>query len=223
MKIFAVFSMFFAGTLSFASSGHLHSESRILIIGDSHSVGPFGHLLVDELKQVSSRTSLYASCGTVASSWFAGSKTRCGFYFKTEQGKTLQGRIGNTPKLPGMLATLKPDLLVVGLSGNYSKGFDEAAAIADMKKVINLIKDQAIACLWVSAPDSRINRTERSKLFSWVMQAVGDRCTVVDGRAHTHYPENEGDGIHYFRESDVREWVDAVVSEAKLILKESSF
>ncbi len=223
MKIFFPFLLFFGALSSHASAIHANGEPRILVIGDSHAVGPFGRLLVDDLKQVTPRSSIYASCGTVASSWFVGSKTRCGFFFKTEQGKTLQGRVGNTPKLPGMLATLKPDLLVVELSGNYIKGFDEATAIADMKKIIELIKDQPIACLWVSAPDSRIKRTERSSLFSWVMEAVGDRCTVIDGRAHTHYPEHEGDGIHYSRESDVRAWVDAVVAEAKHILKEASY
>jgi hypothetical protein len=223
MKFIAVFSLVFANALSFASSNHLPAEPRILIIGDSHSVGPFGHLLVDELKQLSPRTSLYASCGTVASSWFLGSKTKCGFYFRTEQDKVLEGRNGNTPKLPGMISTMKPDLLVVELSGNYLKGFDQASAVADMKKMIDLIKQQPIACLWVSAPDSRTNRQERSRIFSWVMEAVGDRCTVVDGRAHTRYPETGGDGVHYFREADVREWVDAVANEAKLILKESSF
>lgn len=206
-----------------ASPASERNDPRILVIGDSHAVGPYGRLLADELKKVSERTSLYASCGTVASSWFTGSKTKCGFYFHTEGGSILSGIIGNTPKLPGMLRTLAPDLLVVELSGNYTNGYDHATAVEDMRKIVRLIKDSSVACLWVSAPDARVNTPTRPKLFSWVMEAVGDRCTVLDGRAYTHYPEHEGDGIHYSRESDVRAWVDATVSEVRHILNRESF
>jgi hypothetical protein len=221
MKIFAVLIPLLLGPSGFASP--LVQDPRILVIGDSHSVGPFGKLLVDGLRLLTPKTSLYASCGTVASSWLTGAKTRCGFYFRTEENKVLSGKIGLTPKLPGMLETLKPDILVIELGANYVKGFDEESAIADMKKILDLLKDLPTACLWVGAPDSRISRTERSRLFAWVEKAASERCMVLDSREFTHYPETEGDGIHYSRESDVKAWVDAVVSATRSLFKESPF
>ncbi|MBU6155224.1 MAG: hypothetical protein KGP28_13050, partial [Bdellovibrionales bacterium] len=204
MKVFFFVPVLFASSFAHASFDSLSAEPRILVIGDSHSVGPFGRSLADELRKVSPKSSLYASCGTVASSWFTGSRTRCGFYFRTEEGKILEGKSGNTPKISGMIQTLKPDLLVVQLAGNYSVGFDESSAVKDMRRIVELIKDLPIACLWIAAPDARVNTTARSKLYSWVASATGDRCTVLDSRAFTRYPEHEGDGIHYSRESDVR-------------------
>jgi len=201
-----------------------HADApRILVIGDSHSVGPFGHLLINKLKSITPKASLYASCGTVASSWLSGSKTHCGYFFQTEEGKTLVGKEGRTPKLPGMLNTLNPDLLIIELSGNYAKDYDEARAIEDMKRILNLIEGKPLKCLWVSAPDSRKNIGTQKKLYSWVLAAVGDRCKVVNGRDYTHYPRDAGDGIHYWRESDIKFWAQAVTEGAEALLKSDLF
>jgi len=228
MKLFAVFSLIlslFGGAPAFASHSFVAgaSDPRILVIGDSHSVGPFGRALSDALKTVTPKSSIYASCGSVVSSWFLGSRTRCGYFFRNEVNEISHGKIGNTPKIPGMLKTLKPDLLVVELSGNYARDFSPAEAIADMQKLVKLIEELPMQCLWISAPDSRKNPEIRSKIYSWVVEAVGHRCAVLNAQEHTQYPAEGGDGIHYWREADVQEWVDAVMSKIRAMTAKETY
>ena len=161
---------------------------RILMVGDSQSIGPFGMGLYGRLKAVFPRTSLYASCGSIGRDWIRGNPTLCGYRSRSETGEALDSQVGRTPKLPRLLETLKPDLVIVALSGNYSR-MPEEAAIQDMAVIARLIQKSGSKCLWITAPRSRKERAFREGLAAWVEKAAGSECTVLDSWEFTTYPE----------------------------------
>ena len=190
---------------------------RILMIGDSQSIGPFGMALYRRLKSDHPRTSFYASCGSIGRDWVQGNPTLCGYRSRSETGEALDSRVGRTPKLPRLLETLKPDLVIVSLSGNYLK-IPEEAAIQDMANIARLIQKSGSKCLWVTAPRSRKERSFRKGLATWVEKAAGRECTILDSWEFTAYPEKGGDGIHYWREKDVEGWVKEADETARRMI-----
>jgi hypothetical protein len=211
----ALFALVISTSPAFAQDSI--GRPRILMIGDSQSIGPFGMALYGRLKSDHPRTSLYASCGSIGRDWIQGSPTLCGYRSRSETGEALDSRIGRTPKLPRLLETLKPDLVIVALSGNYSK-MSEEAAIQDMAVIARLIQRSGSKCLWVTAPRSRKERAFREGLAAWVEKAAGRECTVLDSWEFTTYPEKGGDGIHYWRPIDVEGWVKEADETARRMI-----
>lgn len=97
---------------------------KILIVGDSHVVGAFGRQLDHRLReqkidqhdftQVEVQT--YAVCGSHPGHWVKASKLMgCGNVFIDGQGKRNPIPGGHIPDFAALLATQKPQLVVVAL------------------------------------------------------------------------------------------------------------
>ncbi len=196
--------------------------SIILHIGDSHSVGPFGRLMDRSLRAIPGATvGLYGSCGSIARWWFTGTATPCGYLFVGKDGVQSKGTKASTPLASELLREYQPDVTIVELSANYVVGYEKSGAVADMRRMAQLIRASGSRCLWTSQPDSQKYRSESDRLKSWVIEAVGDLCQIVDGSAHTRYPDGMADGVHYggaWGEQAVAPWVDAVMQELELML-----
>ncbi len=199
------------------------SAGTVLFVGDSHSVGPFGWKVDELLRAAGHRAATYASCGSIAQWWVTGKTTPCGYFFRDPEGVTEKGLKAPTPVFGRLLASVKPDAVIVELGANYAGNPDDDFAVRDMREMARRIKDSGAACYWVTKPDSRKNHDDIPRVLGLTYKAVSDMCEVFDSTKVTRYPESGGDGIHYwFKEGlpvaeewarKVYEWVSPGLGE----------
>ena len=95
---------------------------NILYFGDSHSVGHFG-IKLDRLLRQNKNDEVFTigSCGSIARWFFTGHKTRCGYFYRDNRGKTKRGNKAKTPIIKDVLNKFSPDYILVALGANYYK------------------------------------------------------------------------------------------------------
>jgi hypothetical protein len=195
----------------------LSADFNVLVIGDSHSVGPFGSQ-IDELLRKDGRFNVMTvgSCGSVAAWYFTGTVTPCGFYQNDLHGQTTRLAKAPTPLIANLLEEVKPDYVIIELSGNYTKRTDEFM-ISDTRRLLDFIESKIgfKRCLWSGVPDSR-DPSRIPRLYSVLKQAIGDRCPIVDASVITKYPSTGGDGVHYGGNAGRQQtqiWADQVMKQ----------
>lgn len=192
----------------------LFFASTILIIGDSHSVGPFGWHLDEELRKAGHQVATYASCGSIAKWWTNSQKTTCGYYSNDLKNNITRATTHPTPKLSELLETIRPTSVIVELGSNYVKTPGDDFVRDDLKRMVQMIKDSGAQCFWISAPDMRLYRDALPRLDKLVQEAVGDYCEIFDSKTVTAYPATGGDGVHYWFKEGMpiaRKWADGFV------------
>lgn len=188
--------------------------STVLVIGDSHMVGPFGWRLDEALRAEGHNVATYGSCGSVAGWWYSGKKTTCGFYSKDLSGIVTQANSKETPLVDNLLKTIKPNSVIVELASNYVNFGSEDSAIKDMKRLVKTIKESGASCFWMTAPDMRLYRNSIARLDRLVYEAVGDDCRIFNSSEVTSYPVTGGDGVHYWFEAGLpmaQKWASEAV------------
>lgn len=175
---------------------------RILLIGDSHTVGTFGHEL-DRLlrRREGAVVETRGSCGSSPRHWRSGWTTNCGFFARRADGSQDSGRSAPTPILADLLAGHRPGLVVIALGANLigSRAL-EAAVRRETQGVLDTLAaaDAPPACVWVGPPHGRNKPVERLDLLYDTLQAtLRNRCAFIDSRPFLDYPETGGDGAHY--------------------------
>lgn len=171
----------------------------LLFIGDSHSVGPFGQKLDQELRTLGVPVVTATSCGTIAANWYReGATTRCGFLERDADGTTRQGTQGPVPRFQTLLADVNPTHVIVALATNYANYPDESFIVTDMRRMAQDVVASGARCLWVGMPTSRTLASKHAKIDRLTREAVGDLCTYFDSFPVTTYPATGGDGIHFY-------------------------
>ncbi|MBE2181679.1 MAG: SGNH/GDSL hydrolase family protein [Chthoniobacterales bacterium] len=129
------------GLMALATAGALRAELpdvrgaavpvRVMVIGDSLSVGPFGKTLEAALKRRYGPRGycLFASCGSSPEDWLRGEPvftTNCGYRQSTPGGSLAyeysngrRPRPVKTPKLPEILRRYQPEVVIVQLGTNW--------------------------------------------------------------------------------------------------------
>ena len=198
------------------------SAVNILYIGDSHSVGPFGWKMDEQLRAVpGAKVGFYASCGSIFQWWVTGKPTPCGYYFHDVDGKTDKGIKGPTPLFDDLMKQVKPSLVVVELGANYTGYPSDDFAVNDMKEMVKKISDAGAACFWITKPDSRKNHDDIPRILGLTHKAVTPYCTYFDSTLVTKYPATGGDGTHYwFKEAlpMANAWAEAAFAAMKPLL-----
>ena len=188
------------------------ASGRVLMIGDSLSVGAFGDAMETFLqqKQGSRKVYVYASCGSSVQHWLAGHKafvTTCG-YRETRPGVKILEKHRNgrrppaktTPKIEALLQKIRPEVVIVQLGTNhFARALTESPA-----------RPQRI--IWVAPPDcskfsSAIERTVESLIRETCRR---HRIIVVRSRALTRYHDGAGDGVHY-DDASAKQWAADVI------------
>ena len=200
----------------------LSRASRVLVIGDSLTCGPFGDQLETWLLQNlgPARVAVYGSCGSSPESWLAADKdfiSHCGYRETTLQqhitDKPRDGRHPNpvrTPKLETLLAKHRPQIVIVQLGTNHYDSLlkDGKGALPQLAAIYERFANALTPrggsvrmVVWITPPDS-------SKFPKWVEDEV-DHLIISTNRRHTfgsivsrsftHYvPGVTGsDGVHY--------------------------
>lgn len=199
------------------------SAENILVVGDSHTVGPFGQNLDDALRaDAASRVSTFGVCSARPESYLSETAHGCGWLFrgvdkkapakwlggrvfkqkqKNAQGEEIQVDYVKTPELAQLLSDHSPDVVVIALGSNMP------TTDAALDKTLDLVHRTGASCFWVGPPDMR--RPSR-KAVDGVYRQLEDKgittsadlktaCRLIDSRdfAYLRYPKEGGDGTHY--------------------------
>ena len=172
--------------------------ATVLFIGDSHSVGPFGWAMDQNLRDAGHSVATYASCGSIPRWWISGQKTTCGYFSRDIKGTKTQLNQAMTPLIDNLLADIKPDVVVMEFGGNYVKTPSDDYVVKDIKNFIKKIKATGSQCFWITNPDTRKYRDEIPRILRLTKEAIGEECPIFESYKVTRYPETGGDGVHYW-------------------------
>jgi len=167
---------------------------KVLFIGDSHTVGPFG-IKLDELLRNNFYVETYGVCGAVGEWFFIGKETKCGYFFRDISGNIYKGLKTKTPDIKEIVYKLQPDFIIAEFGANYYYS-DEAYILKDFNSLISFISSIS-KCFIISQPDSRKFRDKIEYINKLTLKANKNRCLFFDSSSVTNYPDEGGDGIHY--------------------------
>lgn len=195
----------------------LGRNSKVLMVGDSLTVGPFGSRVEAWLLQNlgPNRVAVYASCGSSPESWLAAHKnfvSPCGYRETTIHRHLLkEGRSSvSTPKIETLLAAQRPEIVIVQLGTNHydsllrdgKSSLPQLAAIyEDFATTLRPPGGSVRMVIWITPPDS-------SKFPQWVEDEM-DHLISATNQRHGYYtfqsrrftryvPGKTGsDGVHY--------------------------
>ena len=199
--------------------GLIAEGSRVLHIGDSHSMGIYGKT-IDGLMRETGATVRTEAFGGANPQWFMnGQRAVCGSYSKDENGhevSTGNNQI-NTPLLSDMLGSYKPSVLVVSLGANMV-AFPEATQRSMVTNLLDQAKAAGCQIVWVGPPDSRAQKDSDIARLHSVLESELPKYdgVLVDSRKYTKYPASGGDGIHYWGDEGVataRKWANETLND----------
>ena len=181
-----------------ASPVRIGPGTKVLEIGDSHSVGAFGHELDAKLRGTGAQVATYASAGATASTFVQGKSTRYGYWEKGADGteRTVgYGKTAQTPRLDSLIAKEKPHVIVVNLGANF-RGSNPKSQVDQLGQVA---KKYGIPIVWVGPPKTAKDASNPGSLARFdqeMAQAVAPYGKYVSSNQPT--PQySGGDGIHY--------------------------
>lgn len=175
----------------------IHART-VLLVGDSHSVGPFGWALDQHLRDADYSVATYASCGSIPKWWVNGQKTTCGYFERDLNGNRVQLTSATTPLMSDLLYSIKPDVVIMEFGANYVNIPDNEIVVRDIRNFISMIKANGSSCLFITHPDSRKYQNQISRIADLIKTAVGNDCRIFESFLVTKYPETGGDGVHYW-------------------------
>jgi hypothetical protein len=217
------------------SPAALGSSGRVLMVGDSLSVGAFGEAIQQYLFQKvgTRKTYLYASCGSSVQHWLSFTDTftsSCG-YRETRPGvqRVMEHAKGRrpvampTPKIETLLRNIRPDTLIVQLGTNHYDDLkrlssatlrEERARIETFAAALDSNPHRPRFIIWIAPPDSSrySNSVENAVEHAILESCRRHRIMVVRSRALTRYQRGRSgsDGVHY-NETAAKAWAAWVI------------
>ena len=204
------------------ASNPLGTSSRVLMIGDSLTVGPFGDRIEAWLLRNlgSNRVAVFGSCGSSPENWLASHKnfvSPCGYRETSPQRHILEeyrhGRRPSpvsTPKLDTLLARFRPQIVIVQLGTNHFDNLlrDGKGAVPQLSAVyeefanaVHCVGGSVRMVIWITPPDSskypKCVEDEVDRLISSTNQRHG--FFTFPSRRYTSYTAGVtgSDGVHY--------------------------
>ena len=232
---------------------------NVLILGDSLALCGFGKRL-DERFRKSPRvnsTFTYLACGTNPLSWlkerpYTNIKTHCGFVSIESNGsgrpRELQDVYGMrrghvpiphaVPKLEDLLATLRPDILIVQTGTNLFDLFPDHKTVNPnrhgpaLRSYFVPFINKAVRSpstlrkvYWVASPTSgRVSKEIQDFVLEQTRADIGNFANVIDSRTLVSYPYHhmEPDKEHFIG-ADMDQWADRVFDVVERDLESQPF
>ncbi len=191
--------------------------TKVLEIGDSHTVGTFGDELDKKLRSTGSQVATYASAGA-SPDWFVkGTPTKYGYSERHADGSkstTPYGQSHATPKLDQLIGKEKPNVIVVNLGANF-RGAGAAGIKQQVSSIGEVAKKHGIPIVWVGPPKSSKDNGNPGSLNQFDQQmaaAVAPYGTYISSAPFV--PKYSGsDGLHFNGAEGTqiaRNWADGV-------------
>lgn len=183
----------------------INPNTRVLHIGDSHTVGIYGHEMDKMMRETGAKVYTAGSSGSSPSSWLNGYVTKCGFFSKDENGIDTSPKNWKTPtktpNLNDLISKFKPNVIVFSLGANQLGSSGETIE-KNVRKVCEIAKASGAKIVWVGPPDGRPDKKSEDKqnfLYEHIQKIASEYGVFVDSRPFTDYPANAGgDGVHYW-------------------------
>ena len=219
---------------------------NVLILGDSLALCGFGARLDERFRESPyvKATFTYLTCGTNPLSWlkerpYTNIKTHCGFVSMESLGGGMMKQVedvygmrrGHTPgshpvpKLEDLLATVRPDILVMQTGTNLFDLFPDHKTVnpnrhgpALRSYFVPFISKATQRpsplkkIYWVASPTSgRVSKEIQDFLLQQTRADMGHAATVIDSRTLVAYPYHhmEPDKEHFLG-ADMDQWADKV-------------
>lgn len=190
--------------------------TKILFIGDSHSVMGFGDSLYKKLNaEYPDQVATYSSCGSTLRHWGVGKKkdigtpTKCGYRERGRAGKVYisyndiksgKAKPPRTPLLTRLIPKHDAEIIVVQQGTNYI-GRSKAVLQNDIHDLLKKIK--GTSCVWIGPPNTRFSEEEGgmslpevNKVIRETLAEANPTCKFFNSYAVTEYPAG-GDGKHF--------------------------
>jgi hypothetical protein len=204
---------------------------KVLMVGDSLSVGKFGEILRNYLVSTygAENVAVYASCGSSPENWLRSEPsfvTPCGYREQTPRRSTVIDAHTHirTPKLEDLVATYRPTILIVQLgtnwmdkllSGNPAK---EEEMRMYLDRFISVARSRSRRIIWITPPDSSHYPARVQRRVASLIKEGADRdgFSIIDSKPMTNYVVGKtgGDGVHYNAEASAR-WASQVIVRLK--------
>lgn len=195
---------------------------KVLMIGDSLSVGPFGSSMQNWLiqKYGDNNVAIYASCGSSPEHWLAENAvftSKCGYREKRPGKLIYENRDGGSPtrvrpapKIEKLIALHRPDAIIVQMGTNHfdvlekngDKAIPQLAATYEIfSQALKPSLFRKPSVYWVTPPDS--------SRFSDKIERTVDQLIATNNKKHgfhtfysrryTRYTKGQtgSDGVHY--------------------------
>jgi len=183
------------------TTGPIGPGTRVLMIGDSHTVGTYGREMDSLLRSTGASVESYGSSGSSPSWWMRGTPTSSGFVGRHADGTVEQPADWRTshvtPRLRDLIAQQHPDVLVVSLGGNM-RGMTDAQIQRQVRELGEVARESGTRLVWAGPPSRREDAGDHAEIdrFDRVMrEAVAPFGNYVASSRYTEY--SGADGIHY--------------------------
>jgi hypothetical protein len=220
--------------------------ANVLILGDSLALCGFGKRLDERFREspLTKATFTYLTCGTNPLSWlkekpYSNIKTHCGFVSMESIGGGMMREVndvygqtrGHTPgshpvpKIEDLLATLRPDILIMQTGTNLFDLFPDHKTVNPNRHgpalrsyfvpfIGKAIKSPSTLkkIYWVASPTSgRVSKEIQDFVLQQTRADIGQVATVIDSRALVAYPYRhmEPDKEHFLG-AEMDQWADKV-------------
>jgi GDSL-like lipase/acylhydrolase family protein len=211
--------------------------ARVLMIGDSLTVGSFGGVMYEYLVALHGKgnVAVYGSCGSSPEHWLRGDPlfvTKCGYREQTPwENEVIDFKNGRppplipTPKLEDLIAKFQPNVVIVQLGTNWmdrvaspnrGKQLDYDSILDRLVNAIRRGFGSATRIIWITPPDSSHFNRRTQRTVERMLKDAADRDhfqTIVSSRI-THYVPGKtgGDGVHYNQDAGTA-WAHAVARQ----------
>ncbi len=198
-----------------AHTPQITAGTKVLILGDSQTVGPYGKNLDELARATGASVSTHASWGASASWFVNGNQTYK--YWQNDTSANNQTHMNTaTPRLNDLLAAERPDVVVVTLGGNMiASNASQADVTMQVSQIGNAVSASGAQLVWVGPPkyDPKTRSPEAVEQFYQKLgNIVPEFGTLIDSRPHVR--EYAGtDGLHYSGpkgEAIAKEWATGV-------------
>lgn len=195
------------------------SAEKVLIIGDSHSVGPFGSALDAALTAKGDSVSLQAVCGANVN-WWNGKRQKLSICYSVHdyggRNAPKTGAPDQPPPTVAELAKAGPTLVIVALGSNP----DGAPADVDaaVRALVAALPVSA-RCVWVGPPPMPQRLNAINALYQELPKTLvaaakaGPACSLVDSR-NLIQPKDAAPNDHFYGAPAIA-WGKAVAQQIK--------
>lgn len=201
-----------------AAPPRITAGTKVLIIGDSQTVGPYGHTLDALVRATGATVATHASWGA-SPPWFFNQTETYKYWTRDDAGQEATRQQVPTPNLNQLLAAEKPDVVVVTMGGNMiAANAAQADVTLQVSQIGNAVSASGAQLVWVGPPkyDPQRRSPELVETFYQKLRnIVPEYGTLIDSRPYIS--EYAGtDGLHYSGakgETIARQWAQGVFGE----------
>ena len=151
------------------------TAEKVLILGDSHTGGPFGAELESLMKKAGHQVEVYGCWGATASDFINGGKN-CNSVSFLKSSSSLGPY--TLPSVDSIVNSFNPSVVVVALGANFISSPEQSLSLAQ--------KVAGKTCYWVGPPLAPDPAYQPDPFYQQFTDSIGN-CKLIDSRISTQF------------------------------------